>query len=41
MAFILDASEFQPESIDFPQLKGQVDLVILRDQFGYTKKDAH
>jgi GH25 family lysozyme M1 (1,4-beta-N-acetylmuramidase) len=40
MSFIADMSEYQPENVDFTQLKAQVDLVILRDQFGYSKKDA-
>lgn len=39
MGIIWDGSEWQAGEVDFSKLKGEIDLAILRDQFGYTHKD--
>lgn len=40
MSIIWDGSEWQKDQVNFSVLKGEIDLAILRDQYGYTKKDS-
>jgi GH25 family lysozyme M1 (1,4-beta-N-acetylmuramidase) len=40
MGIIWDGSKYQANEVDFSKLAGEIDLAILRDQYGYTTLDT-